>query len=251
MTGRALRTPWVRAAVDGYLRHYHRHNVHIDETVPDTTVLFVANHGFGGLVDLNVAAAFSALDRAAVTRPVTALVHQLAWTMGLGTFVEAFGGVQASVAAVENAFAAERNVLVFPGGDIDAGKSWRDRNTVCFDGRTGYARMATECGVPIVPIVTSGAGESLFVLHDGRGLAAALRLPKLLRLNTLPVSISIPWGLSVGVAGMLPYVAFPTKLETAILPAMTAELDETTESFAARVEAAMQARLDRLVSENS
>lgn len=250
MSGQGLR-PNVRTVVDAYLRHYHRHSVHLDETVPDTTVLFVSNHGFGGLVDLNVAAAFSALDLAEVTRPVTSLVHQLAWTFGLGTLVEAFGGVQASADAVEEAFAADRNVLVFPGGDVDAGKSWYDRNTVCFDGRTGFAKIALAHGVPVVPIVTAGAGESLFVIHDGRGLAAALRLPKLLRLKTLPISISVPWGLSVGIAGMLPYVAFPTKLDTAILPAMSAEPGESAESFANRVEAAMQARLDLLVSRKS
>ena len=237
-----------RAVVAGYLRRYHRHTVSVDEPVSDTKALFVSNHGFGGLVDLNVAAAFVALDIAGVTRPTTALVHQLAWTMGVGRIVEAFGGTKASAHAVGDAFAGDRNVLVFPGGDVDAGKSWRDRNTICFDGRTGFARIAIEHGVPIVPIVTAGAGESLFVLHDGRGLAAALRLPKLLRLKALPISISIPWGLSIGVAGMLPYVPLPTKLDTAILPAMTPESGESADAFADRVEAAMQNRLDTLAA---
>jgi 1-acyl-sn-glycerol-3-phosphate acyltransferase len=240
-----------RAVVADYLRRYHRHSVSIDETVPDTKVLFVSNHGFGGLVDLNVAAAFVALEVAEISRPTTTLVHQLVWTMGVGTLVEAFGGTKASAHAVGDAFAADRNILVFPGGDVDAGKSWRDRNTICFDGRTGFARTAIDYGVPIVPIVTSGAGDSLFVLHDGRGLASALRLPKLLRLKTLPISISIPWGLSVGVAGMLPYVPFPSKLDTTILPAMSAEPGETAASFADRVAGAMQSRLDRMISEKS
>ncbi|NMN99153.1 1-acyl-sn-glycerol-3-phosphate acyltransferase [Antrihabitans stalactiti] len=238
-----------RAAVGSYLRRYHRHSVVVDETVSDTKVLFVSNHGFGGLVDLNVAAAFVSLDVAGVTRPTTALVHQLAWTMGVGRIVEAFGGTKASAHAVGDAFAADRNILVFPGGDVDAGKSWRERNTICFDGRTGFARIAIEHGVPIVPIVTAGAGESLFALHDGRGLATALRLPKLLRVKTLPISISIPWGLSIGVAGMLPYVPLPTKLDTAILPAMTPESGESAASFADRVAGAMQSRLDQMVSE--
>jgi hypothetical protein len=47
---------------------------------------------------------------------------------------------------------------------------------------------------------------------------------------------------------MLPYVALPTKLITAVLPPMTPHSDESAEAFAARIEAAMQARLDGLVA---
>lgn len=67
-------------------------------------------------------------------------------------------------------------------------------------------------------------------------------------MKAVPVSVSIPWGLSVGVAGMLPYLPLPTKLATAVLPAMRPLPDETAEAFAARVEQAMQLRLDELVA---
>jgi hypothetical protein len=36
--------------------------------------------------------------------------------------------------------------------------------------------LAVEAGVPFVPVVTAGAGQSLLVLSDGRRLARALRL---------------------------------------------------------------------------
>lgn len=58
-------------------------------------------------------------------------------------------------------------------------------------------------------------------------------------------------GLSVGVAGMLPYLPLPTKLSTAVLPAMRAEAGETAEDFALRVERAMQRRLDDLVAHHT
>ena len=45
---------WVSAALQTYLRVYHRHEVRIDSAVPDRPVLFVCNHGFGGVIDLNV-----------------------------------------------------------------------------------------------------------------------------------------------------------------------------------------------------
>jgi hypothetical protein len=58
----------------------------------------------------------------------------------------------------------------------------------------------------------------------------------------------MPWGLNVGVVGMLPYVALPTKLQTAVLPAIYPDPDEPAEKFARRVEAVMQARLDELTA---
>ncbi len=236
------------AAIETYLRRYHRHEIHLDAPVPDEPALVVANHGFGGVIDLNVLALGVAVQRHFADRPVTFLVHQLAWTLGLGPVAEAMGCRPGSSAAVDEGFGAGHHVAVFPGGDIDAAKATKDRNRIEFAGRTGFARVAIEHGVPVVPVVVAGAGESLLVLSDGQALARALRLPELLRLKALPVSLSLPWGLSVGLVGMLPYAPLPTKLETAVLPAMRPEEGESAAAFAARIEAAMQTRMDELTA---
>ena len=238
---------WVSAAIQTYLRVYHRHEVRIDAAVPDRPVLFVCNHGFGGVIDLNVGAFVAARQAAGITRPTTAMVHQIAWTLGAGSLVERFGGTPGSRAAADAAFEAGHNVLVFPGGDVDAGKSWRDRNTIKFHG-TGFARLAQDHHVPIVPIVTAGAGESLVVLSDGQAAARALRLPKLLRVKALPVSVSIPWGLNFGVVGLLPYLPLPTKLVTAVMPQIMPDAAESADDLAERVRDAMQTRLDALTA---
>jgi 1-acyl-sn-glycerol-3-phosphate acyltransferase len=238
----------MRTGLESYLRVYHRHDIYVDADVPEP-VLLVGNHGFGGLVDLNVLVMFAVQRAVGFKRPTTALVHQVAWTVGAGKIAEAMGGQPASCESAEKAFAAGNNVLVFPGGDVDAAKPWANRNRVSFQGRSGFARLAIDRKVPIVPIVTAGAGESLFVISDGRRLARALQLPRFLRVKALPVSVSMPWGLNVGVVGMLPYLALPTKLQTAVLPAMYPDPDESAEKFARRVEVAMQTRLDELVTD--
>ena len=238
---------WLSATIQTYLRVYHRHEIRIDAPVPDRPVLFVCNHGFGGVIDLNVAAFVAARQTAGVTRPTTALVHQIAWTLGAGSLVERFGGTPGSRPAADAAVEAGHNVLVFPGGDVDAGKSWRDRNKIIFHG-TGFARLAQEHRVPIVPVVTAGAGESLIVLSDGQSAARALGLPKLLRLKALPLSLSIPWGLNIGMVGLLPYLPLPAKLVTAVMPEMITDADESPEDLAQRVRETMQARLDALTA---
>lgn len=231
-----------------FLRLYHRHEIEYDAEIPEEPVLFVGHHGFGGVLDLNVMALSRAVH-ARATRPVTYLVHQLAWSMRMGWLIEPLGCKPASSQNATEAFQAGRHVVVFPGGDVEAGKTFADRNQVIFGGRNGFAACALEHDVPIVPIVTAGAGESLFVINDGQALAKALGLPKALRVKALPVSLSLPWGLNIGVVGLAPYLPLPTKLRTAVLPAMRPTPGESPEQFAARVHQAMQSRLDSLVAD--
>lgn len=236
----------VRDVAVELVRRYHR----LDLTVPDLRldhpVLFVANHGFGGLFDLNNAATLAALARLSSDRPVTILTHQLAWTLGVGPLLEPLGLRPASRASADEAFALGHHVLVLPGGDLDAGKPFTRRNDIVFGGRRGFAHLAVDHGVPIVPVVTAGAGESLLVLSDGAALASALRLDRLLRIKALPVSVSVPWGLSVGAVGLLPYLPLPTKLRTTVLEPMTPGPAESANAFGARVEHAMQTALTAL-----
>jgi len=236
-----------RMAID-FIRRYNRLEIELETTTLTEPVLFVANHGFGGIVDLNVLAVGAVLEELAVDRPVTFLTHQLAWTLGVGPLVEHLGARPASRDSAREAFAAGHHVVVFPGGDLDAFKAWKDRNHIVFGGRYGFARLAIEEQVPVVPIVTAGAGESLLVLTDGERLARALHLDKLLRVKALPTSISLPWGFNVGAVGMLPYLPLPTKLQTRVLAVTTAEPGEDAEAYGERIHTAMQDALTELTS---
>jgi len=214
------------------VRRYHRLEVTLpDGPLDDGPLLFVANHGFGGIFDLNVFAAFAALDRLQLGRPVTALTHQIAWTLGVGRLIEPLGARPASKAIALEALARGDHVLVFPGGDLDGGKSFIHRNKIVFGRRRGFARLA---------------GESLLVLSDGRRLASALHLNRTLRMNTLPVTVSLPWGVNVGGVGLLPHLPLPTKLRTAVLTTLPPEPDESVDRYGSRVQTAMQATLDAL-----
>ena len=227
-----------------FVQRYHR--LEIDSKTPelDKPVLFVANHGFGGIFDLNVLAVSAALQRLELTRPVTILTHQLAWTLKVGPLLEPLGARPASHESAREAFEQGQHVVVLPGGDLEAAKTWEDRNRIVFGGRTGFARLAMEFAVPVVPIVTAGAGESLLVLSSGERLAQALRLDKILRLKALPLSVSLPWGVNLGAVGMLPYLPLPTKLRTRVLAPMTPDPDEDADTYAERIQASMQQALD-------
>lgn len=235
----------IRSAAALWLRQWHRWTLDLHHQLPAEPTLLVANHGFGGIFDLNAAAAMVCADLVN-HRPTTILVHEVAWTLKVGPVIERFGAVPARRDAAREALAAGRNVLVFPGGDEDAFKAHRDRDRVSFSGHTGFAWLAIEADVPVVPIVTAGAGDTLFVLSDGRHLARALRLDEMFRLKALPITVSVPWGLSIGAVGFVPYLPLPVPISTAVLEPMRPQPDENATAFAARITDTMQDRLNHL-----
>jgi 1-acyl-sn-glycerol-3-phosphate acyltransferase len=101
-------------------------------------------------------------------------------------------------------------VLVYPGGDWEVHRpSWQE-GRVDFAGRKGWAKLAIETGVPIVPLVSVGGQETAIFLSRGERLARALQLDRLFRLKVLPISLSIPWGVNIG--DMLGHWPLPAKL---------------------------------------
>jgi 1-acyl-sn-glycerol-3-phosphate acyltransferase len=114
-------------------------------------------------------------------------------------------------------------VQVYPGGDYDACRSIFRRDEIIFAGRRGYVDLAREAGVPIVPVVSSGAHDALLILWDGVWLSERLGLDKRYRLKAFPLSVSVPWGLWFG---PLPgYVPLPTKVRMRVLPPISPEGD--------------------------
>lgn len=220
------------------------------DRLPDPPALIVANHGFGGVFDLNAFAIASIAGRLTdPDQPVTVLTHQLAWTLGVGPILEPAGFRPASREAALEGFAAGHYVLVMPGGDLDAGKSFAHRNEIVFGGRTGYAQLALDAGVDIVPVVISGAGETLFVVSDGQELARRLKLPALARMKTMPISVSIPWGLSIGAVGLLPYLPLPAKMRAAVLAPIRPQEGEDAATLSERVHDAMDSKLKEMTAQ--
>ena len=65
-------------------------------------------------------------------------------------------------------------------------------------------RLALREGVPIIPVVSAGSHDVWWVVSDGRWLSRLLRTHRFLRTDVLPITVSIPWGLTVGAPPFLP-----------------------------------------------
>ncbi len=191
------------------LTKYFRAEVRHLDRIPTGPALYVANHS-GGIMTLDSFVFGGALyrERGPEYMPY-GLGHDIIdWPL-FNQLVVPIGAVRASHENANRLFAAGKKVLVYPGGDYDDMRPWRDRYRVVFGGRTGYIRLALRNGVPIVPIVCAGSHNTLIIIDDLRWLARGLRLNKLFRTEVWPLVLSIPWGLTLGVVPF--YIPFPAK----------------------------------------
>jgi 1-acyl-sn-glycerol-3-phosphate acyltransferase len=162
----------------------------------------------------------------------------------LARWVARYGAIRAGRERTLEALRQGYAVQVYPGGDHDACRPFRDRNKLVFAGRTGYVDLAREAGVPIVPVASVGGHETLIILREGRRLARWLGVDRSLRLKSFPLSLSLPWGLWLG---PLPgYLPLPARIEIEVLPPITVAGDRSTLEIDAEVRAILQATLDRL-----
>jgi 1-acyl-sn-glycerol-3-phosphate acyltransferase len=132
----------------------------------------------------------------------------------VGQYFRKMGVMSASRETVTEALAAGRDVLVYPGGDIDSLRPWTERDEVKLAGRRGFVKQAIKSGVPIVPLAKTGGTDTMFTLPGGRTVARALGLKQLARMESLPLAVGLPWGIAPGV---LPFLPLPAKLRIEIL----------------------------------
>jgi 1-acyl-sn-glycerol-3-phosphate acyltransferase len=161
-----------------------------------------------------------------------------------GAAIQPFGAIRATPENALRALRAGAQVLVYPGGDLDAYRHARRRDEVVLGGRTGFVRIAQAAGVPIVPIVAHGAHRSAHIFHEGEEIARLLGLKRWARLERFPLALALPWGLALG--PWLPYFPLPFPIQLKVLAPISAPKGTAPDSIRERVRSAMQTGLDSL-----
>lgn len=243
---------WVELAV----ARYHRAEVRGTERVPRGASLIVGNHNAGAW-SADMFLLGTALYRAhGLEGAPYGLAHEVILGMpGARQLLLPLGALRASHETAERVFRAGRRVLVYPGGDLEAMRPWRDRDRIVFGGRKGYLRLALRSGVPIVPVVAAGAHETFIVVDDLRWLARAMHAERWLRVGVWPLTLCLPWGITLG--PMIPYLPLPSRILIEFLepirfersgPAAAADR-AYVEDCDRRVRETMQRALTRLADE--
>ncbi|MBY0289500.1 MAG: acyltransferase family protein [Mycobacteriaceae bacterium] len=221
----------------------------LDRIPTDGPVLMVGNHSGGNLPPDTFVFTLAFCSYFGVERPFYQLAHNLVVSMpGLGS-LRKFGTVAANHENAELALKSGAALLVYPGGDYEVFRPSWQRHNVDFGGRKGYVKLAREAGVPIVPIASVGGQEAALFLDRGQWLAKLLMVDKMARLKSVPILLAPPWGLTV--SDMVPRLPLPTKIaievQDPIAPDDIAGSDDR--DVHEKVEAALQAGVDRLAAE--
>jgi 1-acyl-sn-glycerol-3-phosphate acyltransferase len=244
---------------DAVCKYYFRLETSGWERLPEETSLLIGNHSGGSLTMDAWTFVFDWWRRFGTERVLHATAHDvLMATPGLGDYFRVAGVIPASRQGVSASLRAGCDVVIWPGGDLDAMRSWRRRDEAVLGGRVGFVRTAIRAGVPIVPVASVGGHDTAFVLSEGRWLANGLDrvsgLKKKLRGSRLPVVLGVPFGLTIETIPT--HLPLPAKIRTELLDPIHVDKDPERvndrvylESIYREVESAIQGGMDRLAKQ--
>jgi 1-acyl-sn-glycerol-3-phosphate acyltransferase len=170
----------------------------LDHIPAEGPVLLVGNHSGGTLIADTFVFAQHFYDHFGPERLFHQLAHDLVFkTPGIRALVGRYGTVPASPANMRRTLRMGGALLVYPGGDHETYRPTWKSGEIDFAWRTGFVELALEENVPIVPVVAIGGQETALFLGQGRKLARALQLDRLLRLKVLPGVLGPPFGVTI------------------------------------------------------
>src|SRR4051794_31587817 len=214
---------WFRMEIEGW------------ERIPDSPVLLIGIHSGAPFVWDAWTVGLQWWRRFGRDRPLHGTAHDaLMGTPLVGRFFRSMGVLPAAPDAIATALAEKRDVILWPGGEVDSLRPWKDRDEATLAGRSGFVKMAIRAGVPIVPVATVGGADAMPVLLKGDNLAKLLRLDKIARVKVFPIALSLPWGIA---PAALPQVPLPAKIRTTLMPPVEIDPDPAKADDDAYVEA--------------
>lgn len=239
--------------VNRLMDHYFRMEIDGWENLPQQASLLIGGHSGGPLTMDAWTTIYAWWRHFGDSRPLHGTAHEvLMKTPGLGRYFRRGGVINPTRENIEAAFARGHDVILWPGGEVDAFRSWSKRDQVVLGERMGFIRMAIRTNTPIVPVATIGGHDTLFVLSEGRWLAKLLNLKKYLRSDVAPITLSFPLGIALHVTP-LQHIPLPAKIRTTFLeavyfdgdPALADDPDYVHRKYQ-EVQARIQAGMDML-----
>jgi len=242
--------------------HYFRVKTQGWEHIPtDSPVLLVGSHNGGLAAPDMFMLMYDWFRHFGTERLAYGLMHPTVWKVNpsLASLAVKCGALQAHPKMAIAALSAQASVLIYPGGVQDVFRPYSQRHQIHLAGRKGFIKLALRQEVPIIPIVSLGAHETLIVLADFYEQVKMLNnqwgIPWLFNVDpeVFPLYLGLPWGLSFG---PLPNFPLPVPIYTQICPPIIFPRYGTTaandrkyvEQCYQQVRMSMQQALDQLVA---
>lgn len=216
-----------------YTRYFRVRMLGMENIPASGPALLVANHS-GGLPYDGALLIYGVFRDHPQHRRLRALVANFAFRSAwMAPVIARIGGVRAASGHAKRLLDGGELVGVFPEGLRGVGKLYRERYRLERFGRGGFARLAIETRVPIVPIAIVGAEEIHPILAKVTAMAEPLGLPY------IPITPTFPW---LGPLGLLPVptkwtiqIGEPMQVPEVAPPGSTV-VQETAESVRARID---------------
>jgi 1-acyl-sn-glycerol-3-phosphate acyltransferase len=240
-------------------KYYFRLETSGWERLPPETSLLIGVHSGGALTMDAWTFVFQWWRRFGTQRVLHPTAHDVLMAApGIGDYFRQCGVIPASRPGVSAALDAGRDVIIWPGGDVDAMRNWRKRDQAVLGGRHGFVRQAIRSGVPIVPVASVGGHDTAFVLSEGQWIANGLDrvsgLKRKLRGTRMPIVLGIPFGLTIETIPT--HLPLPAKIRTELLDPIRVDHDPErvndgpyVDSIYREVKSAIQDAMDRLATQ--
>ena len=224
-------------------------------------VILVGSHN-GGLASPDmIMTMYDWFRRFGTDRPVYGLMHPSVWKVNptIARIGEQTGAIVAHPRMALAALERGASILVYPGGAQDVFRPHRERERINFVGRKGFIKLALREKIPIIPVISKGAHDTLIVLDDFYEWVEKLHqwgMPWLFNVDpeVFPIYLGLPWGIGIG---PIPNIPLPVPIHTRVCAPIIFDMygKETTRDRAyvdacyRRVVTQMQRELDLLIAE--
>lgn len=172
-------------------RWIHRIRFEGAEGIPERPCVLVANHSIGAVVEVfAILYAWEKRFGFRGDRPAYGLAHRVAFRVPIvAAIMKGVGAIPADFGSAKRALDSGASVLVFPGGNWEATRSFRRRNEVDFAGHRGWIRVAKDSGVDVIPVSISGSHRVNPVFGRSLFLARLSLFEALFRVRWVPVTL--------------------------------------------------------------
>lgn len=208
-------------------RYYFRVQTSGWHHIPNDQVMLVGSHNGGLAAPDMVMMMYDWFRQFGSERLVYGLMHPCVWKAFplLAELVAQVGAVPAHPKIAIASLRRGASVLVYPGGAKDVFRPHSQRHKIYLGGNQAFIKLALEYNVPIVPLISYGAHDTLIVLADFYQQARQLHewgMPWLLDVDpeVFPIYLGLPWGLAIG---PLPNIPLPVAIHTRVCPAIKFE----------------------------
>ena len=211
-----------------FYKYYFRVQTSGWEHIPSNEkVLLVGSHNGGLSAPDMIMMMYDWFKRFGTERPVYGLMHPSAWKVSpqVAQIAAKMGAIVAHPKMGYKALRSGASVLVYPGGAKDVFRPHYLRDRIYFDNNQAFIKLAIREEVPIVPVISHGAHDTLIVLADIYDIIKQFHdwgMPWLLGIDPeiFPIYLGLPWGVSVG---PLPNIPLPTTIHTRVCPPIVFE----------------------------